>query len=40
MKHLGKTNCPLTENPFSEETRRKKNPALHPASTVNPKQVI
>ena len=38
-KHLRKTNQPLTENPSTRKPR-KKNPALHPASIVNTKQVI
>ena len=39
IKHLKKTNRMLIENPSTRKPG-KKNPALHPASTVNPKQVI
>ena len=39
IKHLGKTNRSLIENPSTGKSGKKK-PALHPASVVNPKQVI
>ena len=39
-KRLRKTNRPLTENPSTRKPGKKKDPALHPASIVNPKQVI
>ena len=39
MKHLRKTNLPLMESPLTRKPG-KKIPALHPASIVNPKQVI
>ena len=39
IKHLKKTNRMLIENPSTRKPG-KKNPALHPASTVNPTQVI
>ena len=39
VKRLRKTNHPLIENPSTRKPG-KKPPALHPASIVNPKQVI
>ena len=39
IKRLRKTNHSLIENPSTRKPG-KKNPALHPASIVNPKQVI
>ena len=38
IKRLRKTNRPLIENPSTRKPGKK--PALHPASIVNPKQVI